>query len=299
MRSKDLLKGMTVEEILNLDMRTLNQQQIRAASSRLASAANKRIGRLAEKGLYTKATERALKGGGRFSVRGKDAKEVREEYRRARSFLKSKQSTVKGAAKTVEALAQKDANKMKDAELRKHAAKVGSAVNKRIKRMLKAGETSPAMRGFFKAGGFEGSDISIDDFEKYKFSIRGMTTNEVRSELKRARDFLQAGTSTLGEWREVRAETMGTLKERGIEMDDGQWDVFWKSYERLKEIDPSVANLQFKYRVLTEVQKVVEADPTKDAKDIAVEMAGRLNDIYEEQARLNDSGGVSRFIKPR
>lgn len=62
----------------------------------LASAGNKRIARMKKQNITTPATVYIKKHGGKFSTAGKNIYELREEFQRAKQFLESETSTIKG-----------------------------------------------------------------------------------------------------------------------------------------------------------------------------------------------------------
>lgn len=75
--------------------------------SRLASMANKRLKRLEKNELDSPAYREWVKNGEvRFSVKGKDYNELQSEYWRIQHFIEGKTSTVKGAIKNLEDIAE-------------------------------------------------------------------------------------------------------------------------------------------------------------------------------------------------
>jgi hypothetical protein len=90
--------GLTVENILNLDVNTLGEKDLRAVATRLVSASNKRVRRLAKTpgGKLSPAYARIEKRGRMFSVKGKDISGLRAEMAQMRSFMRLKTSTVTG-----------------------------------------------------------------------------------------------------------------------------------------------------------------------------------------------------------
>ena len=75
------------------------EQKLRAEARRLVSMANKRLKRLEEQDLINSPAYRQWVEDGKqkFSVRGKNMQEVRQEVARMNDFLKKKTSTVRGA----------------------------------------------------------------------------------------------------------------------------------------------------------------------------------------------------------
>ena len=87
---------------------TEEERRLRAEARRLVSMANKRLKRLEEQNLinspaYKKWVE---DGGQKFSVKGKNMEEVKQEIARMNDFLKKQTSTVKGAKEYFKSVAK-------------------------------------------------------------------------------------------------------------------------------------------------------------------------------------------------
>lgn len=101
------VKGKSIEELRTLDTSKLSEAELRAATQRLADAANKRVRRLMEDevGQYSNyAQEAKAKGGNLFSTKGKTTRaQVKVEFDRLRNFLDpSKEKTsVRGFRKFI------------------------------------------------------------------------------------------------------------------------------------------------------------------------------------------------------
>lgn len=105
---------------------SMSRKELAKATSTLAQAGNKRLKRFQEKNITTPATEYIKKHGGRFSTKGKDVKALREEFQRAKGFLDSETSTIKGyraweskIAETLKTNAGIDYNALTEREKRK------------------------------------------------------------------------------------------------------------------------------------------------------------------------------------
>ena len=111
--------GITVEDILNLDVNTLGEKDLRAVATRLVSASNKRIRRLAKAsgGKFSPAYARVEKMGRMFSVKGKDISGLRAEMAQMRSFMKLKTSTVKGWKKVQKYISQRFGGRISDTQM--------------------------------------------------------------------------------------------------------------------------------------------------------------------------------------
>lgn len=111
--------GLTVENILNLDVNTLGEKDLRAVATRLVSAANKRVRRLAKTtgGKFSPAYARIEKQGRMFSVKGKDISGLRAEMAQMRSFMRLKTSTVTGWKKVRKYMSEKFGGRISDAQM--------------------------------------------------------------------------------------------------------------------------------------------------------------------------------------
>ena len=95
------VKGLKISDILNMDWSDLNaftNKELKQITSRLVSAANKRVRKLeqSELGTSSMAYQSVAKRGRLFSVKGKNTNQVRNEFKLVSNFLKMKTSTVSG-----------------------------------------------------------------------------------------------------------------------------------------------------------------------------------------------------------
>ena len=112
---KRVATGKSIKDIMKMsvdDFQRYSPAEQREFVSRLASAANKRIRSLEKKGVDTPALINIRLSGGKLSVRGKEGEALISEFFRARSFLKSPTSTVKGWNKVLKGV-EKAFNEMK------------------------------------------------------------------------------------------------------------------------------------------------------------------------------------------
>lgn len=106
------VKGLSINDIMNKDwndLAKLNLSDLKALTQRLVSASNKRLKRLEQSNIgdYSTALQNKKKSGARFSTKSKNINELRKEFRRAKSFLKSKTSTIKGTKKVINRMNKK------------------------------------------------------------------------------------------------------------------------------------------------------------------------------------------------
>ena len=94
------VKDMPLNEVMSL-----SHTELIKATRTLTSAANRRLTTMKKKGIKSPSTEYIKRHGGRFSLRYKRGKhkgeyknvaQLREEFQRAKAFLESETSTVKG-----------------------------------------------------------------------------------------------------------------------------------------------------------------------------------------------------------
>ena len=99
-KTKVNLTGKSVNQLVHLSatqIKGYDRNNLARIVTKLNSAANKRIVRLEKAGYNTPAMRAAkVDKGGRFSVAGKNLKQLRAEYIRVSGFLKSDTSTKKG-----------------------------------------------------------------------------------------------------------------------------------------------------------------------------------------------------------
>lgn len=129
------------------------------------------------------------------------------------------------------------------------------------------------------------------------FSAKGKKINQLSHEFKRAREFLTSQTATVKGYRELKGEIATKLLKEDIEITEEDYEKFWKSYERLKEINPAVKEKALKYKVLKYISYMVQSDRRHSAHTIAENISKRLEDIERENE--NDTGndyGVSQFF---
>ena len=99
-KTKVNLNGKSVNQLVHLSatqIKSYDRQNLARIVTKLNSAANKRLVRLEKAGYNTPAMRAAkVDKGRRFSVAGKNLKQLRAEYIRVSNFLKADTSTKKG-----------------------------------------------------------------------------------------------------------------------------------------------------------------------------------------------------------
>ena len=184
--------------------------------------------------------------------------------------------------KSTEELLKINPDKLSAADLRQVVSRIASAGNKRLKRLEKSGLSSRAADSIQESGG--------------KFSVKGKTEAELKSEFMREKDFFERKTSSIKGIREIQRETVKTLEQRGVtSVSKDKIGETFALYDKLKERDPSVANKNMKYAV---INAIAELPDSMDAEEKILAMQEQLNDLYEEQEDLYDEfDSISDFFE--
>lgn len=95
------VSGLSTSDILNWEFEEINKMSNRALkqiTSRLVSSANKRLRNIekANKTKFNVPYQKVMEEGGKFSVKGKNRQQTLSEYARAKEYLESKTSSLKG-----------------------------------------------------------------------------------------------------------------------------------------------------------------------------------------------------------
>lgn len=171
-----------------------------------------------------------------------------------------------------------DLNKLGKKDLQKITGRLVSAGNKRLRRAEEKGISSPAFSYVENNGGV--------------FSTKGKTLNQLRAEFVRAKNFLEAETSTIKGAEKFINQSIEALHKEGVDINKSDFQEVMRLYESLKRSDPKVAERGLKYAVLRELSEKVESK--LNAEEILTTMQNNLDSVYEsEQDRLagNDVSG--------
>ena len=197
---------------------------------------------------------------------------------------------------------------LSDSDLRKVVGRLVSAGNKRLRRFEKRGENSPAYRRAMRSGG--------------AFSTRGKDRGALLNELQRARIFFSDETSSLKRWKEIKIEYSTGVGVDAPSLDDNGEYIYppeveyidfdylngnndfsravWEMFDKLQEIDPTIANMSNKYNVAQQIadMAIVSSDPT-NIKHLVYKIYDRLVETEKEREVLNDDfdESVSQFFE--
>ena len=170
-------------------------------------------------------------------------------------------------------------SKLKKSELRKIVQILASTSNKRLKRLHQKGISTPASRYVDKNG---------------KFYTKGKNINQLRAEYIRAKNFLQSKTSTIKGYKRFKKEVQKNLAEKGINISSDNLESIFNIYEKLKDINPSVAEKNLKYITLKEISEELKDGQTED--EILSRINDNLSQMYEQEMELEKHGSISDFF---
>ncbi|MEE6207162.1 MAG: hypothetical protein VZR95_03815 [Alphaproteobacteria bacterium] len=180
-----------------------------------------------------------------------------------------------------------DLKKMTDSELRTVVGRLVSAGNKRLRRY-------ESKKGELPNAGRQGT------YEERKFSTQGKDRTELMEEFKRAKNFFGAETSSLTGEKNVKTKSQKALNENfGISVSDEDYDTYWKAFDRLKELHPEIDERNYKYTILSHMDKMIEkrkGKPYKSYKTFVRAIEKKLDDLYKENQRLRNADGTSGFF---
>lgn len=176
-----------------------------------------------------------------------------------------------------------DFSKLTKPQLRSAVQTLSATANKRLKALAQKGMTTPSAQQAEKGGG--------------KFSTRGKNLNQLRSEFFRAKNFLESKTSTLRGYKNFVKENIEKLKEKGVNVTPEQFNKFWQTYNRLKEVNPYIEQASFKYHILQKISDEM-IDEDIDIDKIIADMSKEIDMLYEEQELMDyENRGVSDFFR--
>ena len=195
-----------------------------------------------------------------------------------------------------------DLKKLTDSELKVLVGRLVSAGNKRLRRyQAKKGELPNAGSRRRTTQTESGQTTTQQDYEKRKFSTVGKDRTELFEEFKRAKNFMKAQTSSLAGEKSVKRESQRIIKENfGINVSDTDYDIYWKAFDRLKELHPEVDERNYKYTILAHMDKMLEqrkGKPYKSYKTFARAIEKKLQQIYEENESVKNANGTSGFFE--
>lgn len=157
-------------------------------------------------------------------------------------------------------------------------SRLGSAANKRLKKLENAGIENSATIRIDKSGG--------------KISVRGKSSDDLIKEYIRARDFLQNKFSSVREWNKV----IKNISEKSeINMDKSSVSQAFSYYDLLREMDKEIVKQINKYELMTVISTTIEKGKSrndvinKSIEYINEQTKKNMQDYEESSSRFGDS----------
>lgn len=162
-------------------------------------------------------------------------------------------------------------NSLSESEFRQLTARLVSASNKRLKRLEKTtrGKSSFAYQFVEERG--------------RKFSTRGKSLNQLRTEFKASKQFLSMKTSTVKGWNKYRKgmeERTGYATEgESLNWSERTWSKYWKVYRRFEETHGGTFKKGDSDRIQQMLTELMDSSDKRRSVDTFQEM---LEDAYDE-----------------
>ena len=154
--------------------------------------------------------------------------------------------------------------------LRREVQQLADAANKRLRRLQKSSETSLALIGHERQG-------------LGRFTTKGKKDSELLAEFKRAKEFLEAKTSTIAGAKESKKNVIEATNQRmDVQMDEETAKAYWETMKKVLEQTPKLTLEQASVtsfdaqKMVYEMVKSGMTDPVKiadqltDAERVAV-----------------------------
>ena len=129
-----------------------------------------------------------------------------------------------------------------------------------------------------------------------KFSTRGKTVNQLRTEFIRARDFLKMKTSTQKGYERVKQDFFDRVEAttaQKISLSDDELNKFWRIFDKTEsDIAPFVTGSQQGQKLVFDI---FIKNNNMSEEDLIKKIYQKFDVYYEEQEELNDYAGTSDF----
>lgn len=156
-------------------------------------------------------------------------------------------------------------SKLNKKELSKLTVQLGSAANKRIKRIEQKNENSPAYESIIKSGG--------------KISAANKNINQLRSEFARAKKFLEAKTSSLTGIKAFRSDIE---KRLDVKFEADIFNKMIKTYNRLSELNENFLKKFGSNQIQELLYDKISENPNITDDEVTQFGIELINNFYEE-----------------
>ena len=182
--------------------------------------------------------------------------------------------------------------KLTDSELKVIVGRGVSAGNKRIRRYQAKKGVVPGTEG----GKY--SDVA--------FSTVGKDRQELMEEFKRIKNYMSSKTQSLSGQAELKREAISYFnavdvntgeRVHAIDLENVNYDRFWQAYEKLKELNPEIADKNFKYEVLEKLYKRVKGKKWFNVDKAVLAINAKIDKIYQKNQKIKTATGTSGFYE--
>ena len=162
-------------------------------------------------------------------------------------------------------------NSLSESEFRQLTNRLTSASNKRLRRLEKTtrGKSSFAYQFASERG--------------RKFSTRGKSLNQLRTEFKASKQFLSMKTSTVKGWKKYRKSmeerTGYATSGESLNWSENTWSKYWKVYRRFEETHGGTFKKGDSDRIQQMLTELMESSDKRKSADSFQSM---LDDAYDE-----------------
>lgn len=168
-------------------------------------------------------------------------------------------------------------------ELQKVARTIQRRVGSRLKKLEKAKglEKSPAKAQLERSGG--------------GIKYGGLNRNELLHEIKRGKDFLEDKTGTVKGARDFYEDVKTGLEGAGVDLKDRsneEVDKMFEAYKKAQEELPSIANINFKYMAMENINKLIAQND-----ELTPDELGRIViDELDKKYQLSQETDLGDFV---
>lgn len=187
--------------------------------------------------------------------------------------------------KTFRGLLRANINKMTEKSITTWTRIAREMVRKTVARWEKREYKSPAYY-----------ELSRQTGGTMKISFKGKTLQQKKAELAKAIHFLKDDTRTVAGWEKVKKRNVKALnkkfREEGSDtrLTPEDYDRLYSAYNKAKQIDKNIETMEYKYKVMDMLVQEIQdpANAAKSVDELAVEMAEKFREIYEENERQHN-----------
>lgn len=168
-----------------------------------------------------------------------------------------------------------EVSKLTRSQLAQVVSRVASAANKRLKGIKESGKVTPAYNKVMESGG--------------KFSTRGKNLNQLRSELLRAKKYMESASSTIKQYESLLARTAKNLAGAGVTNATPQTiEKLLKIYGKIYQSDPQARVRSMKYEIQRTIGDEMLVNPYMSIDEITAKVSSQLTAIYEANEAINN-----------